>query len=112
MSEASQASARALQALLASILQWEVSVPICCLAPQTRHHQTCCHVPLLYFSLFTKAQQGDVCGAGEGACKELLPTEVEKEEKGWGHEVAPQGRVLGPLEGKDWFCSPIPPVLF
>lgn len=87
-------------------------MPICCLAPQTRHHQTCCHVPLLYFSLFTKAQQGDVCGAGEGVCKELLPTEVEKEEKGWGHEVAPQGRVLGPLEGKGWFCSPIPPVLF
>lgn len=87
-----------------SILQWEVSVPICCLVRQTRHHQTCCHVPLLYFSPFTKAQQGDVCGAGEGVCKGLLPTEVEKEEKGCGHEVAPppaQGESWGPWKGRN-----------
>lgn len=61
---------------------------------------------LLYFSLFTKIKQGDVCGAGEGACKGLLPTGTQKEERGWGTRGGPPGRVWGSLEWGEMALSP------
>lgn len=71
--------------------------------------------PLALF-LFTKVERGPVW-AGEEVCKGLLPTGLEKGERGWGYEVGPAGRVLGPLEGSGsvpqfrllYFEGPRPP---
>lgn len=57
------------------VLQWEVSIPPA--QPPDQRPPVLLPVHLLYFWLFTKVQRGQV-GAGEGVCKGLLPTGVEK----------------------------------
>lgn len=64
----------------------------------------------LYFSSFTKVNQGRVQRGGWRGSS--LLGQRRKEVGGHEHEVGPPGRVLGPLEGKKWFQPSILSALF